>query len=108
MDDVHDDEAGAAGLAKAIEVAGSYSALARKIGVTDAAIHQWARVPESRVIDVEQATGISRSVLRPDVYPARKAPKLIVIEDRVKERERRRVIRQMRALVDELEQIETA
>lgn len=44
------------------------AALARDLNITRGAIHQWKQVPAQRVIEVEAATGISREVLRPDLY----------------------------------------
>ncbi|QYA12960.1 Cro/CI family transcriptional regulator [Rhizobium sp. AB2/73] len=46
----------------------SASELARRLGITPAAVLQWDRVPVNRVIAVERETGISRHVLRPDIY----------------------------------------
>jgi len=54
---------------KAKEIAGGPSALARAIGrVTSQAVSQWERVPATRVLDVERATGVSRYELRPDLF----------------------------------------
>lgn len=59
------------GLQAAIEVAGGYRALARKIGVTHSAIMQWTAIPVGkRLFDVERVTGIPREQLRPDIYDA--------------------------------------
>jgi DNA-binding transcriptional regulator YdaS (Cro superfamily) len=58
-----------AALARAIETAGSQAEFARRIGATPQAVGQWSRVPVLRVLDVENATGIPRHELRPDVYP---------------------------------------
>jgi DNA-binding transcriptional regulator YdaS (Cro superfamily) len=44
--------------------------IARALGITHGAVSQWTRVPAERVLDVERVTGISRHVLRPDLYPA--------------------------------------
>ncbi len=57
-----------AGLAAAIEAAGSRTELARRLGITPGAISQWKRIPIERVPDVEAATGVRRSVLRPDFW----------------------------------------
>jgi DNA-binding transcriptional regulator YdaS (Cro superfamily) len=54
---------------KAIKVAGGVRKLSRKIGVTHAAILGWHRVPAERVMAIEAATGIPRSVIRPDIFP---------------------------------------
>lgn len=42
--------------------------LARALGITHGAISQWDAVPPGRVLAVERHTGISRYVLRPDIY----------------------------------------
>jgi DNA-binding transcriptional regulator YdaS (Cro superfamily) len=69
---------------KAIKIAGSQSALARKIGVPPQYVQYWAkknRVPAERVIAIEKATDgeVTRAELRPDLFgtdpelePARK------------------------------------
>jgi TorA maturation chaperone TorD len=56
------------GLEEAIRAAGGVGALARKIGIAQPSISNWARVPAERVLSVEAATGIHRAVLRPDLY----------------------------------------
>ena len=56
------------GIAAAIEAAGGVGALARKIGIAQPSVSNWGRVPAERVIAVEAATGVHRSVLRPDLY----------------------------------------
>ena len=56
-------------LAAALSIVGGPQALARILGVTSQAISQWKRVPATRVIAVEKASGVSRHVLRPDLYP---------------------------------------
>ncbi|MBT1262527.1 chaperone [Pseudomonas syringae] len=57
---------------RAARAAGSQSALARVLGCTPQNVQRWCasgRVPAERVISVEQATGIPRHELRPDLYP---------------------------------------
>ncbi|MCM2362441.1 MULTISPECIES: YdaS family helix-turn-helix protein [Pseudomonas] len=57
---------------RAAEAAGSQSALARVLGCTPQNVQKWCatgRIPAERVIPVEQATGIPRHELRPDIYP---------------------------------------
>ena len=47
------------------------TALAKKLRVSNAAVCKWFRknrVPAERVLAVEEATGISRYDLRPDVF----------------------------------------
>lgn len=60
-------------LVKAIQIAGSQSALARAIGVRQCHIWTWLnrnkKVPAKHVINIEKAVGISRYDLRPDIYP---------------------------------------
>jgi DNA-binding transcriptional regulator YdaS (Cro superfamily) len=56
-------------LKRAIEAAGGLGILADRLGITAQAVSQWDEVPPLRVIAVERATGISRSELRPDLYP---------------------------------------
>jgi len=56
------------GLAEAIRAAGGVGALARKIGIAQPSVSNWSRIPAERVIAVEDATGVHRTVLRPDLY----------------------------------------
>lgn len=42
--------------------------LALALNITSGALSQWKQVPADRVIAVERVTGISRHVLRPDVF----------------------------------------
>ena len=56
------------GLSEAIRAAGGVSGLARLVGVSQPSVSNWIRIPAERVIAVEAATGIDRSVLRPDLY----------------------------------------
>lgn len=56
----------------AVRSVGSQSALARAVEVSPQAVQQWVatgRVSHRKVIAVERATGVSRSLLRPDLYP---------------------------------------
>jgi TorA maturation chaperone TorD len=56
------------GLDQAIRVAGGVGALARKIGIAQPSVSNWSHVPAERVLSVEAATGVSRAILRPDLY----------------------------------------
>jgi len=56
------------GLDAAIRAAGGISELARRIGISQPSVSNWDRIPAERVIAVEQATNVSRTVLRPDLY----------------------------------------
>ena len=56
-------------IALAVKKAGSVAALAALAGVKPQAISQWrSRIPAERVLLIEGLTGISRHVLRPDVF----------------------------------------
>jgi len=44
-------------------------ALAAALGVSYQAVHKWRRVPAHRVLEIERLRGISRTTLRPDLYP---------------------------------------
>jgi len=56
------------GLEEAIRAAGGVSELARRIGVSQPSVSNWSRIPSGRVLAVEAATGVSRVVLRPDLF----------------------------------------
>lgn len=55
---------------------GRTAALAKACGVTHAAVRQWSvgRVPAERVLQIESHTGLSRHVLRPDVFGGDQLP----------------------------------
>jgi len=59
------------GLSEAIRAAGGVSELARQLGISQPSVSNWLRVPAERVVSVENATGIHRAVLRPDLYGAK-------------------------------------
>jgi TorA maturation chaperone TorD len=56
------------GLEEAIRAVGGVSELARRIGISQPSVSNWDRVPAERVVAVEAATSIPRTVLRPDLY----------------------------------------
>ena len=56
------------GLEEAIRVAGGVTELARRIGIAQPSVSNWDRVPAERVAAVEQATGVPRLRLRPDLF----------------------------------------
>ncbi|MGO4135149.1 transcriptional regulator [Rhizobium brockwellii] len=56
-------------LDKAKKAVGGPAELARRIGISIQAVSQWKKVPGDRVLAVERVTGVSRSSLRPDLYP---------------------------------------
>ena len=57
----------------AVDLAGSQSALARICCISPTAVWKWVqsskRVPAEFVLMVENATGVPRYFLRPDIYP---------------------------------------
>jgi TorA maturation chaperone TorD len=44
------------------------SELARKLGISQPSVSNWTHVPAERVMSVEVLTGVSRVMLRPDLY----------------------------------------
>jgi TorA maturation chaperone TorD len=56
------------GLNLAIQSAGGVSELARKLGISQPSVSNWTHVPAERVMSVEVLTGVSRVMLRPDLY----------------------------------------
>lgn len=58
-----------AGLTRAIDAAGGVGSLARALGISQPSVSSWSRIPAERVLAVETATGVSRTLLRPDLYP---------------------------------------
>jgi TorA maturation chaperone TorD len=59
------------GLEEAILAAGGVSELARRLGIAQPSVSNWERVPAERVASVEEATGVDRARLRPDLFAAR-------------------------------------
>lgn len=60
-------------LAKAVSVAGSQQALANALGVKQSTLWYWLTkskrgVPAEYVVKIEQATGVPRHELRPDLF----------------------------------------
>lgn len=56
------------GLHEAIRAAGGVGQLAGKLGISQPSVSNWTKIPAERVISVEKATGIDRTILRPDLY----------------------------------------
>jgi TorA maturation chaperone TorD len=56
------------GLEQAVRAVGGISELARQIGISQPSVSNWTRVPAERVLVVEEATGVDRKILRPDLY----------------------------------------
>jgi TorA maturation chaperone TorD len=65
------------GLAQALRAAGGVGALARKLGIAQPSVSNWSRIPAERVLSVEAATGVSREMLRPDLYCDESRPSAI-------------------------------
>jgi DNA-binding transcriptional regulator YdaS (Cro superfamily) len=59
---------------EAIAIAGGPTALAKKLGIKMPSLFSWRSVPPRRVLAVERETGISRTRLRPDLYPPEERP----------------------------------
>jgi DNA-binding transcriptional regulator YdaS (Cro superfamily) len=69
--------AGYSAIRAACEAVGGQVVLARALRVTPQAVILWVaggRVPAQRVLAVEQASGVPRHALRPDLYPQPAAP----------------------------------
>jgi len=63
-------------LQRACEIAGGQTALARAIGRRQGDIWYWLKrgYPSAEyVLAIEEATGVKRTELRPDIYPERAA-----------------------------------
>jgi DNA-binding transcriptional regulator YdaS (Cro superfamily) len=56
------------GMDLALAAVGSRHQLARKLGLSPAAVHKWKDIPIKRLLEVEDITGIHRSKLRPDIF----------------------------------------
>jgi DNA-binding transcriptional regulator YdaS (Cro superfamily) len=52
----------------AVNAAGGIRPLARRLGISMAAVWKWTRVPAARIVEVERVTGVPREKLRPDLY----------------------------------------
>lgn len=68
-------------LTNAIAAAGGVARLAQNLGIAQNVVSNWkarGQAPASRCVAIEEATGISRHELRPDVFgqePARRTRK---------------------------------
>ncbi|RWQ12375.1 YdaS family helix-turn-helix protein [Mesorhizobium sp.] len=61
-----------AALSAACEAAGGVAMLAQRIGKTPAHVSTWKQrgmIPAEMALPIERASGVSRHVLRPDLYP---------------------------------------
>lgn len=63
------------GLERAIDAAGGHlTDLARAVGVSVQSVHGWRKVPVEHVLSLERKIGVSRYVLRPDIYGSEPRP----------------------------------
>ena len=53
----------------AIIKSGGVTRLAAFLGVKQPSVSKWNRVPAERCLAVERISGVSRHLLRPDIYP---------------------------------------
>lgn len=58
------------GLKLAIDEAGGVRALGRLLGIAHSSILTWSSAPMHHVLAIERGTGISRELLRPDIFNA--------------------------------------
>ena len=56
------------GLLAAIQATRTRAEMARRLGISRAAVAQWRKVPAERLVEVERVTGVSRAILRPDLF----------------------------------------
>ena len=75
------------GLDQAIRAVGGVSELARRLGISQPSVSNWERVPVERVASVEEATGIDRALLRPDLFAPRAAGEAVDEADAARARE---------------------
>jgi DNA-binding transcriptional regulator YdaS (Cro superfamily) len=69
------------GVAAAISSVGGVKKLATKLGIKQPSVSNWKRVPAERVISVEKISGVSRTVLRPDLYPSETGQVKLVVRE---------------------------
>jgi DNA-binding transcriptional regulator YdaS (Cro superfamily) len=56
------------GLKLALRATRSWVELARRLGLKPQTVWGWKRIPATRLVEVERATGVPRENLRPDLY----------------------------------------
>lgn len=61
------------GLELALRTRMAVTDIASVLGISRAAVSQWRRVPEKHVATVSRITGVSKRVLRPDLYRSKVA-----------------------------------
>ncbi len=63
---------------KIIEKAGGPPVIAKEIRTTKQNIHQWRQVPDIHVLDLERLSGISKHIIRPDIFGESRMPGQII------------------------------
>ncbi|MBI1213590.1 MAG: hypothetical protein GC190_19200 [Alphaproteobacteria bacterium] len=63
-----------AALKRAIGEIGGFAATGRLLDITRMAVSQWKVCPAQHVLEIEKHSGISRHVLRPDLYGKPRKP----------------------------------
>ena len=56
------------GLQEAIRAVGGVTELARRLGISQPSVSNWDKIPPDRVSLIESVTGVSRAILRPDLF----------------------------------------
>ncbi|MBD1583469.1 YdaS family helix-turn-helix protein [Pseudoalteromonas sp. S16_S37] len=58
-------------VSKSIKKAGGVTKVSKSFGISYQAVQQWVEkgVPAGRVLKLESQSGVSRTLLRPDLYP---------------------------------------
>ena len=56
------------GLREAICTVGGVTELARRVGLSQPSVSKWTKIPAERVLAVESISGVTRTILRPDLY----------------------------------------
>ena len=57
---------------KLATAAGGVTKIANQLGISYQAVQQWGKkgVPANRVLKLEELSGVSRTKIRPDLYPS--------------------------------------
>ena len=56
------------GLREAIRAVGGVTELARRVGLSQPSVSKWTKTPAERLLAVESISGVTRTILRPDLY----------------------------------------
>jgi DNA-binding transcriptional regulator YdaS (Cro superfamily) len=56
-------------LRDAVRKIGGIRATARALDLYHQTVMRWKKVPPMRVLEIERLSGVSRELLRPDLYP---------------------------------------